>query len=121
MQTKVTTKSQQLSPDEIGISFAYASGRPVKYYDDGIGPLWLYRDASGLLGIVRAQKWEDAYEIVEDEFLPVVPADEIHEAYGMTKEEFEAKSTSERHRDNDWPELVEGYSYQSNEIGRAHV
>jgi hypothetical protein len=37
-----------------------------RLYDDGYGPVWIYRDAGGLLGIVRAQTWEDAYGICED-------------------------------------------------------
>ena len=38
-------------------------------YDDGSGPLWVYRESIGIVGIVRASTWEDAYEIVEDEFM----------------------------------------------------
>jgi hypothetical protein len=49
------------------------SGRFTKYpmrtYDDGYGPLWLYRESLGPLGIVRAETWEDAWSCVEDEIL----------------------------------------------------
>lgn len=43
---------------------------PVRrFYDDGFGPVWIYQDAGGLLGIIRAQSWESAWEIVTDEIL----------------------------------------------------
>lgn len=47
-----------------------------KTYDDGYGPLWLLRDSMGILGIVRARTWEDAYEIAEDEVFPKVSVEE---------------------------------------------
>jgi hypothetical protein len=42
----------------------------IPVYDDGYGPLWIHRDSMGILGIVRAQSFEDAYGICEDEFFP---------------------------------------------------
>jgi len=42
----------------------------IKVYDDGFGPLWIHRDSMGVTAIVRAQTWEDAYSICEDEFFP---------------------------------------------------
>ena len=45
-------------------------GTPIKTYDDGFGPIWIHRDSTGISGIVRAQTWEDAYSICEDEFFP---------------------------------------------------
>jgi hypothetical protein len=44
-------------------------GRTIQTYDDGFGPLWIYRDASYGMFVVRAQSFEDAYGIVEDEFM----------------------------------------------------
>lgn len=41
----------------------------TRWYDDGDGPLWLYRDAGGLLAIVRARTWHDAWSVCEDEIL----------------------------------------------------
>ncbi len=120
MNTTITA-DKQLNPDNFGLAFTTRSGYPIKYYDDGYGPLWIYRDASGLIGIVRARTWEDAYGIVEDEFLPVVPADEVHEAYGMTAEEFHSKTHQERNESGEWPDLLEGYSYQSNATGTGIV
>ena len=45
-------------------------GRAIEVYDDGFGPLWIHRHSMGISGIVRAQTWEDAYSICEDEFFP---------------------------------------------------
>ena len=45
-------------------------GNPIPTYDDGWGPLFIHRDSMGISGIVRAQTWEDAYAICEDEFFP---------------------------------------------------
>lgn len=122
MQTEILCpKDKALDPDEFSLEFKSRFGTPIKYYDDGFGPLWIFRNTMGIVGIVRCQTWEDAYGIVEDEFLPVVPAEEIHEAYDMTKEEFHAKTHEERNESGDWPELSEGYSYQSNSTGTGIV
>jgi len=49
---------------------AHQRGHKIPTYDDGYGPLWIHRDSLGITGIVRAQTWEDAYGICEDEFFP---------------------------------------------------
>lgn len=71
MKTTLITDGQSLESATI-------NGRPLKVYDDSWGPLWIHRDSMGVTGIVRAQSWEDAYSIFEDEFFPA--ADE--EAFG---------------------------------------
>lgn len=38
-------------------------------WDDGFGPLWIYRESLGPCGIVRAKTWEDAYNCVIDEIM----------------------------------------------------
>ena len=48
-------------------SAQYKSGYKIQTYDDGFGPLWISRNSLGINGIVRAQTWEDAYSICEDE------------------------------------------------------
>lgn len=48
----------------------------IPIYDDGFGPLFIHRDSMGITGIVRAQTWEDAYGICEDEFFPI-PSDSL--------------------------------------------
>lgn len=58
-------------------------GHDVPVYDDMFGEIFICRDSIGILGIVRAQTWEDAYSICEDEFFP--SADE--EAFDIPFEE----------------------------------
>tara|TARA_E500000305_G_scaffold101267_1_gene94721 strand:+ start:435 stop:836 length:402 start_codon:yes stop_codon:yes gene_type:complete len=47
------------------------SGAPLRTWDDGFGPLWLYLESCGPwivpVGVVRAQTWEDAFSCVVDE------------------------------------------------------
>ena len=45
-------------------------GKALKTYDDGVGPLWVLRDSTGIVGVVRASTWEEAYSIAEDELFP---------------------------------------------------
>lgn len=65
-------------------------GRAIKVHDDGFGPLWIHRDSMGISGIVRAQTWEDAYSICEDEFFPEASETiaEIQKKYGFRRETF---------------------------------
>lgn len=50
-------------------------GHSVPVYDDGFGSLYIHRDSMGISGVVKAQTWEDAYEICEDEFFPSADED----------------------------------------------
>ena len=65
-----------------------SSGTEVSTYDDGFGQLWIHRDSMGVSGIVRAQTWEDAYGICEDEFFPEADEtiDELVKEYGFRVE-----------------------------------
>lgn len=49
-------------------------GHAIPTYDDGYGPLFIWQTSLGNFGmaggIIRAQTWEDAYAICEDEFFP---------------------------------------------------
>jgi len=64
------------------------SGIEIPVYDDGYGPLWVSRNSIGLNGIVRAQTWEDAYSICEDEFFPEADetVDQLIAEYGFKRE-----------------------------------
>lgn len=64
------------------------SGYEIQIYDDGFGDLYIYRDSMGICGIVRAQSWEDAYSICEDEFFPEADetVDELIMEYGVKRE-----------------------------------
>ena len=58
-------------------------GSRIPVYDDGFGDVWLYREASGLMGIVRSLSWHDAYACCQDEIMTRVDGDEVIEAYGF--------------------------------------
>jgi hypothetical protein len=61
-------------------------GRSLRVYDNGFGPIWIHRDSMGISGLVRAQTWQDAYAICEDEFFPsgdVDAADEMAEIQAL--------------------------------------
>lgn len=51
----------------------------ARFYDDGFGPLWIYRDSGGLMAVVRAMSWETAWEVVEDEILDDADPEDIAE------------------------------------------
>jgi hypothetical protein len=65
-----------------------SGGYDIRVYDDGFGPLWIHRNSMGVSGIVRAQAWEDAYGICEDEFFPEADetVDELIKEYGFRRE-----------------------------------
>lgn len=48
----------------------------LRCWDDGMGPLWIYRESLGPVGIVRAQTWEEAYDAVIDEIMHDADGDE---------------------------------------------
>jgi hypothetical protein len=52
-------------------------GNPVRWWDDGFGPLWVYRETLGVLGVVRAQTWASAWECVVDEIMDGCTWDEL--------------------------------------------
>ena len=60
----------------------------IATYDDGFGPLWISRNSIGINGIVRAETWEDAYGICEDEFFPEADEtiEELIKEYGFKRE-----------------------------------
>jgi hypothetical protein len=78
MKTSLITDSQSLT----GAKSRFGHAIPI--YDDGYGPLFIHRDSMGISGVVRAQTWEDAYEICEDEFFPEASdtMEEIIKEYG---------------------------------------
>jgi hypothetical protein len=63
-------------------------GFEVPIYDDGLGPLFVLRNSTGIAGIVRARTWEDAYSICEDEFFPEADEtiDDFRREYGFRRE-----------------------------------
>ncbi len=64
--------------DAYGIkSINYKSGSPVKFWDEGFGPLWIYQSADFDFGIIRCWTFQEAYECVEDEILPRATHEDI--------------------------------------------
>lgn len=77
-------QTSQLITDEQSLVGATSKfGHSIPVYDEGFGQLYIHRDSMGISGIVRAQTWEDAYSICEDEFFP-----EADETIGDFKKEF---------------------------------
>lgn len=99
-------------------------GNPIKFYSEGFGnPLWVYRDSTGIVGIVQARTREDAYECVLDELLRPIPESEVCEAYGYCDqaEMDQDRADYEKAGEDFCPELVEGYQYQANSTGTGIV
>lgn len=70
------------------IGAKYRSGYSIQTYDDGFGPLLISRNSIGINGICRAQTWEDAYGICEDEFFPEADEtiEDFRKKYGFRRE-----------------------------------
>jgi hypothetical protein len=90
--------------------------------EDSLGKWYVAKRACGAWivprMVIQARTWEDAWGALEDQ-LPPVPQDELHEAYDMTEAEFAAAiermdQQRDAGEDVDYPELTDGYSYQSN-------
>lgn len=77
-----------LITDSQSLVSASRNGYAIPVYDDGFGELYIHRDSMGISGIVRAQSWEDAYGICEDEFFPEASEtmDEIRAEYNVRRE-----------------------------------
>lgn len=120
-------------------------------YDDGYGPLWIAGQEFGPTMLIRAQSFQDAWEIWIDES-PTIPEEDLPEAYGLRSQaEMDAisacvdgsstKNQRETVREiierdectwngrtpetpdevDEFPLLIEGYEYQSNATGTGIV
>lgn len=104
------------------------SGFPVRVYDDGDGPLWVYATNSGpwmvTRMVIRAQSFEDAYSIAIDESTTIAESD-VPEAYGFDGPNgaLELRHATERAEAGlgEYPDLQEGYQYQDNASGTGIV
>lgn len=71
--------SSLITDDQALVSAAGRFGHSIPTYDDGFGQLYVWQTTLGNFGIVggivRAQSWEDAYSICEDEFFPAGDVD----------------------------------------------
>lgn len=52
-------------------------GTPTRLWDSGFGDLWVYRETLGVLGVVRAKEYEDAWSCVVDEIMDDATWDEV--------------------------------------------
>lgn len=64
MTVKLIDENQHL------VSAATGGGHEIRTWDDGFGPLWVYRESTGVVGVVRSEKFETAYSTVIDEIMP---------------------------------------------------
>lgn len=109
--TRQTNKNMQTELIKDGESLNGAKtrfGNMIQVYDDGFGPLWIHRDSMGISGIVRAQTWEDAYSICEDEFFPAAD-EEANEEWNRILEMPEGEDKN--HEDACWNEA---YGFRNN-------
>jgi len=81
-------KKHLITDEQSLVSASSRFGHSIPVYDDGFGSLFIHRDSMGVSGIVRAQTWEDAYGICEDEFFPSASEtwEELVKEYGKTRE-----------------------------------
>ena len=98
-------------------------GNDIAFLNDWTSPLWVYSNEYGPTFIATGQTWESTYEAIIDE-LTTVPESELYEAFGFDNQaDYDAKIAELRAETGDveWPELIEGYRYQSNFTGTGIV
>ena len=79
-------------------------GRDIRFWDEGFGPLWVYRESLGVVGVVRATNWEDAWACVVDEIMDDAdPSDDCNYARDYNE-------------DADEGELAEGVHYRGSGV-----
>lgn len=54
-------------------------GIPLTFWDDGDGPVYVYRESTGVVGVVRASTFEKAWNCVVDEILPDADVNDFSE------------------------------------------
>lgn len=87
-------------------------GHSISVYDDSIGPLWICGEEFGPSWIIRAQSFEDAWEIWTDE-QPAIADEDVHEAY-----QWEVPGTSDRWGRPETANLID-YKWVENASGRG--
>jgi len=101
-------KQEMINDEQSLVSARFEHGTPVSIYDDGYGPLFIHRDSMGVSGVVRAQTWEDAYSICEDEFFQAGDEDANEE---MQRIEAMEDGDEKNHAQACWDEA---YGYRGN-------
>jgi hypothetical protein len=78
-------------PEDHRITGAFSKGKPVPFYDDGDGNVFVFFLSCGPwlypAGVVRARTWEDAWLICEDEFCDEADetVEELKKEYGFVR------------------------------------
>ena len=90
------------------VSAAHSHGLAIPTYDDGTGSLWIHRNSMGISGIVRADTWETAYGICEDEFFPAGDTDANEESARIA-----AMTEGKAARDHERACWEEAYGYRN--------
>lgn len=81
------------------------TGHPLRFWDDGFGPLWVYSETLGALGVVRAKSWEDAFSACQDEIMDGATFAEMVESCDLSAEDIaEIESGGD---------LPDGYQFRS--------
>lgn len=75
MSNKLINDSQTL------VGCADRSGYPLRVYDDGFGPIWVGGYQFGPQFVIRAQRFDEAWEIFEDEFADAACEDDVESDY----------------------------------------
>mgnify|MGYP001823828372 CR=1 FL=1 len=110
---KQTLEEMQL----VGAFVAHPWGNSaLRIYDDAFGEFYVIGHEFGPTDVIRASSAESALDIWADE-QQSIPLDQMHEAYGFDSEE-ELRAADAR---EEYPELLEGYVYQSNHDGGSGI
>ena len=121
--------STSLSSAYLAESYPGGKRFPVRTYDDCWGQLWLFGCEHGVTHVIRTRTFEQAWEIAIDES-PTISDElsDIAEAYGYygpdcLNDAGESWHDAVRGAKNceNFPELIEGYEYQSNMSGTGIV
>ena len=65
----MTTKTTKHWADHCGFKVYTRTGKELPTWDDGFGFLWLYVESLGVMGVIRAETFEDAYSSAVDEIM----------------------------------------------------
>ena len=112
---------KEMKDDTEIVSVHSEYNNPIRFLDEGYGPLWIYCTSTGVTGIVRDMSFEKAYDCVLDEILLPIPEEELYEAYGFDSQEDFKKAADKASENEEYLDLVEGYRYQPNSSGTGIV
>ena len=78
MQERMTVQVDTVIDSDEIVSVTHGRERhPLRWFDNGFGPLWVYVESLGVLGACRAATWAEGWETAEDELMNRVAWDEL--------------------------------------------